>query len=133
MSVKPKTTVNGQPGLVVRDVDTNFATDLVADNHYLITAQAVWDNDEGEWVPMVQPTLEATISGVEVDLGKEYKDSKIEYDAYGNAIYIGENETLNASVDATDWDITKVDYDAYSNATEMRQKTGSWTDRATGW
>ena len=133
MSVKPVTTVNSQPGLVVRDVETDVATDLVADNHYLITANAVWDDDGQEWVPMTQPTISATLSGVELTLGKEYKDTVYEYDAYGNAIYIGENETLNAAESATDWDITKVDYDAYSNVLNTRQKTGSWSTRTEGW
>ena len=132
MSRRPVTTDNSQPGLVVRDIDTNKATDLVADTHYLIVANAVIDED-GDWVPMVQPTLEATISGLNIELETVYKDSRIEYDAYGNATYIGENETMNASEAATDWEITKIDYDAYSNAIQMRQKTGSWTDRTVGW
>jgi YD repeat-containing protein len=132
MSVKPVTTVNSQPGLVVRDIDTDKATDLVADTHYLIVANAVIDED-GDWVPMVQPTLNATLSGVTIEGETVYKDSRIEYDNYGNAIYIGDNEVMNASEAATDWEITKVYYDAYSNVIEMKQKTGSWTDRTVGW
>jgi hypothetical protein len=131
MSRRPVTTDNSQPGLVVRDINTEVATDLVAENHFLIVANAVYDED-GDWVPMTQPTLNATLSGVTIEGETVYKDSRVEYDAYGNAIYTGDNEVMNASEAATDWEIVKIDYDAYSNAIQVRQKTGSWTNRTVG-
>jgi hypothetical protein len=131
MAVKPKTTVNGQPGLVVRDVDTDVATDLVADNHYLITAQAVWSNEDNEWVPMVQPTLEATLSGITIEGETQYKDSRFDYDSDGYVVYAGENEVMNASESATDWILYKMYYDLDGNTVQIKSQVGSWQDRST--
>lgn len=129
MSIKPVTTVNSQPGLVVRDIDTNVATDLVADTHYLIVANAVIDED-GDWVPMVQPGT-GTISGT---FGTtEYLENRVEYDANGIAIYTGEHEQIDALESDMNWNIQKFEYDNYGNAVKSRTRTGSWTDRSIAW
>ena len=122
MAVKPKTTVNGQPGLVVRDIQTDVATDLVAENHFLIVANAVFDED-GDWVPMTQPTGDIT----------EYLENRVEYNASGQAIYTGEHEEIDALESDLNWNIQKVEYDSYGNIVKTRNRTGSWSDRSVGW
>jgi hypothetical protein len=136
MSIVPRTSLNGQAVLIVGDVDNpEGVVELLADEGYLITAQAVWDPDTNEWVPMVQPTIEATISGAEINIEPEkvYNDSKIEYDSDGNAIYAGENEVMNASESATDWVLYKMYYDVSGNTTQIKSRVGSWESRTASW
>ena len=58
---------------------------------------------------------------------------KFDYDASGRIIYKGENQDISADDSDTDWVITKYYYDTNGMVIEMRVRTTSWTDRATGW
>jgi YD repeat-containing protein len=58
---------------------------------------------------------------------------RFDYDTSGRILYKGENQDISADDSDTDWVVTKYYYDANGMVTEMRVRTTSWTDRATGW
>jgi hypothetical protein len=133
MSLVPRKSLNGLPVLTAA-VATNDeqVVELLADEQgFLITATAVWNPDTEEWEAMVQPTLEATISGITIEGETQYKDSRFDYDSDGYVVYAGENEVMNASESSTDWILYKMYYDLDGNTVQIKSQVGSWQDRAT--
>jgi hypothetical protein len=62
-----------------------------------------------------------------------YATTKYDYDASGRLLYKGEHATYNASPDDANWVVSKYYYDASGMVSEIRVRTTSWTNRATGW
>ena len=69
----------------------------------------------------------------EVELAYYYALVKYDYDVDGRILYRGENADIDALDSDTDWVITRFYYNAWGMITEMRVRTTSWTNRATGW
>ena len=84
------------------------------------------------WVVTAYGTEESNASN-EVELAYYYALVKFDYDASGRIIYKGENDDISAATSDTDWVITKFYYNAQGMVSEMRVRTASWDDRATGW
>ena len=63
-----------------------------------------------------------------------WHDTKIEYDASNNPIYIGKSKEPGWRENQKGWYIKKITYDASNNATMIEKKIGTWADRANlGW
>ena len=76
-------------------------------------------------------SLESNASN-EVELAYYYALIRYDYDANHRILYKSENASITATDVQTDWVVTKYYYvDGF--VTEMRVRTTSYTDRATGW
>jgi len=69
----------------------------------------------------------------ETELAYYYALVKFDYDGSGRVVYKGENDDIDALTSDTDWVITKYYYDGNGRITDMRVRTTSWDNRATGW
>jgi len=88
-----------------------------------------------EWIVTASyndPEKESSASNA-VELAYYYALVKMDYDGSGRLLYRGENDDINASDSDTDWVITRYYYDGSGRLTEMKVRTTSWTNRATGW
>ena len=77
-------------------------------------------------------TAESNASNEEF-LAYYYPLTIFDYDASGRLIYKGENSDINAAESDTDWQVSKYYYNASGAISQIRVRTTSWTDRATGW
>lgn len=85
------------------------------------------------WIVTAYENDKESNASNEVELAYYYALTKFDYDASGRILYRGQHQAINASENDTNWIVTKYYYDANGSLIEMRVRTTSWTDRATGW
>ena len=99
----------------------------------LVIMNYTWDSDLMVPVRMTQP-LTNVDELEDVNKGIYWLSTRYQWDGNNNSIYKGVHETLNASVDSTDWQITKMTWDG-SNPIYIQGPTqGAWSNRENlGW